>query len=371
MVVTKEKDPVALQSSEGLSHDVLLHDYDTKSSSKCQSDDVPKWTQTDSELLNRFVPKKAASILLSDSYKRLGRISRSERVSDCGSFLDFAYTIDENGSISETGKLHSANFCRDRLCPMCSWRRSLKIFGQVSHIMDCIGSNYKFLFLTLTVPNCTAQELPETLDRLMVAFKKLMHYKPVKIVQGFFRALEITRNKKTGTYHPHFHVILAVPLSYGGKYYIKRDDWLHMWQKAYKDPSITQVDIRVLKDKDGNRIEGEFTQAMKAAVAEVAKYPLKSSEYLIASDPELTDDTVKTLSDSLYHRRLVSYSGCFKDVFDNLALDDPEEGDLIHLDDSINESLSMLIVRYGWSCGVYKITGSHIEMSSKEAALFE
>ena len=28
-------------------------------------------------------------------------------------------------------KLKSANFCRLRLCPMCQWRRSLKMFGQV------------------------------------------------------------------------------------------------------------------------------------------------------------------------------------------------------------------------------------------------
>ena len=370
MIEVKEKDPVAMASSEGLNLK-LLQDYDTKSFGKCQSADDPKWAQTDSEIKDRFVPKKVASILLSESYRRLGRIGKADRVSDCGSFLDFAYAIDENGSMSESGKLHSANFCRDRLCPMCSWRRSLKIFGQVSHIMDCIAGNYKFLFLTLTVPNCAPDELPATLDRLMVSFKKLMKYKRLKFVKGFFRALEITRNKDTGTYHPHFHCILAVPMNYGKKEYVKHSEWLNLWRKAYKDDSITQVDIRVLKDKDGNRLEGEFTKSMKAAIAEVAKYPLKSSEYLFSGDQVITDDIIRTLSDALFHRRLVAYGGCFKDAFEKMALDDPEEGDLIHLDDSINESLSMLIVRYGWSCGVYKIIGTRIEMSSKEAALFE
>ena len=77
---------------------------------------------------------KKKSLLLSESYKRLGLEKKSFRVSECGTFLEFKKFVD--GSL----KLNGANFCKVRLCPMCSWRRSLKIFSQVSEIMNYFGS---------------------------------------------------------------------------------------------------------------------------------------------------------------------------------------------------------------------------------------
>ena len=51
---------------------------------------------------------------------------------ECGDTLVFVR--------NEKGKkrLHGANFCRNRLCPMCNWRRSLKMYSQVSQITDKI-----------------------------------------------------------------------------------------------------------------------------------------------------------------------------------------------------------------------------------------
>ena len=40
-------------------------------------------------------------------------------------------------------RLKSANFCRVRVCPMCNWRRSLKLFSQVSAVADAILSDKK------------------------------------------------------------------------------------------------------------------------------------------------------------------------------------------------------------------------------------
>lgn len=49
---------------------------------------------------------------------------------------------------------------------MCAWRRSLKIFGQVSKVMDHVEKNYnyRYIFLTLTVKNCYGEDLKDTLD---------------------------------------------------------------------------------------------------------------------------------------------------------------------------------------------------------------
>ncbi|HEY8361905.1 MAG TPA: protein rep, partial [Tissierellaceae bacterium] len=116
--------------------------------------------------------KKLRTIELADSYRRLGEEFKSKqyRVSDCGTFLEFKRFINDNSM-----KLNKANFCKVRLCPMCSWRRSLKIYGQVSKIMDEVVKNedLEFIFLTLTTRNCEGQDLSNTIDNIFNAFNKM------------------------------------------------------------------------------------------------------------------------------------------------------------------------------------------------------
>ena len=346
---------------------VVNADYTTENA-ECQANvldrcnlDYTEYT----EIEKKFTPKRQFSEILASSYERIGFQNKSNRVSDCGTFLEFAHEISSDGIISEKGKLHNANFCKDRLCPLCSWRRSYKIFAQVSQIMELIGSDYKFLFLTLTVPNCSPESLSETISRLMLSWNRLIDYKRFKnAIKGFFRALEVTRNFSNGSYHPHFHCVLAVSKSYGKHNdYINHYEWLEMWRKAYQDSSITQVDIRVAKGK--NKEAENAVQELSSAVAEIAKYAVKSSDYIFADDKALTDEIVRTLAEALRGRRLTAYGGCFKEAFEKLKLDDAEEGDLVHINDKLNPSLAWLIVRYGWSAGVYKMTDSFIRNPEK------
>lgn len=324
------------------------------------------------EVVQKFTPKKKFSALLAESYGRLQMETKQQRVSECGSFLEFAHDY-VDGKINPQGKLHNANFCRDRLCPMCAWRRSYKIFGQISKIMDYIAQDYTFLFVTLTVPSVKGDKLSETIDRMNDAFiRKFMKYSAVKkVVCGFYRALEITRqndkkSKSYGLYHPHFHCVLAVCKSYfNSRGYLKRDEWLEFWQKAYGDESITQVDVRRAYDKRRSDFvqsdaltSADAVASLSSAVAEIAKYAVKLDEDML-----LDDEVVKTLSDALYHRRLVSFGGCFKEAYEKLGLDDAEDGDLIHVDDNINASLVQLIVRYGWNCGAYSVIETYLKHS--------
>lgn len=315
------------------------------------------------EILKKLTPKREASELLAASYGRIGGYeSKSERVKGCGTFLEFRQHVTDN---AEKWRLHSANFCRDRLCPLCSMRRAYKIFGQVSQIMNVIEDKYAFAFLTLTIPNCDAETLDKTLNKMQEGFRKYVKYKPIKkAVLGLFRSLEVTRNKKDGSYHPHFHCILALNKNYyTSRDYIKRNDWLKMWQKAMKDPTITQVDIRKCKSK-GNKYGETAVKSLHAAVAEAAKYSVKSVDYLIPDDPELTDDIVFTLSSALHGKRLCSFSGVFEEARKELKLDDCENGDFIHIDsDKLRPDVAYMIRRYSWSCGAYKLTEQTIEMN--------
>ncbi len=342
------------------------------------------------EVDTKFKPRKIQNEMLTACYSRLGWSNRAARCSQCGTLLDFqpvqnaepprdpaSLGAGHGGSETERQqkyKLTNANFCRDRLCPMCSWRRSYKIFGQVSKIMNYVkteyGTKYDFIFVTLTVPNCAPSDLDKTIDKLLSSFHKLINYKRVKrAIKGFFRALEVTRNndpssKSFNTYHPHIHVVFAVLRSYFNDCsFIKRDDWLSMWQKATKDPTITQVDVRKAGKK---RKEGQTAaDALAAAVAEIAKYAVKGSDFLGKMDKdgnvivplpeELQDDIVKTLAPALAYRRLCAFGGLFEDVRKILNLDDPEDGDLVHTDDKLNADITSMIYRFSWSCGAYKL----------------
>ena len=377
-----EKAPTLLAQGQSfgsaVSQNILDSDvHYTAESMSCQhTTDILKWQDSEKELENKFSPKKRDSLLLADSYERLAREKKAERVRSCGDFLEFAHEISPDGVVSETGKLHHANFCRDRLCPMCAWRRSYKIFGQVSQIMEKIGTKYRYLFVTLTVPNVTGLELPGAIDDLMKSFHRFIGYARLRFIKGFFRVLEITRNndkksKSYGTYHPHFHVIVAVNPSYfKSKEYLKRDDWLKLWQKATRDDTITQVDVRTVKAKDGEALRDETTESyvkiLSSAVAEVAKYPMKSSDYLSIPDLTLRDSVIDTFAVALQSRRLTAFGGVFKDAFESLKLDDPEDGDLVHINQTINPALALLIVRYGWTAGVYKMTSMRVKEPTQD-----
>ena len=148
------------------------------------------------EVEKKFRPRKLEALTLSEAYKFLDELSRAHRVENCGSFLEFGLAGDE-------WKLHKANFCRDRLCPLCNWRRSMKIFAQTSAIMDELQKQgFRFLFLTLTVRNCEFHELEQNVSALIEGYKKLYRKKDFKkVICGSFRTLEITINKKTCTFH--------------------------------------------------------------------------------------------------------------------------------------------------------------------------
>lgn len=328
-------------------------------------------TECQEEVEKKFYPKKYFCSPLAHSYERLGMEGNAERVRHCGDWLDFADTPDGF-------KLYDARFCRDRLCPMCSWRRSYKIFGQISQIMDLIAGEYEFLFLTLTVVNCKGSDLSATISKMQKAWTSyfvrpnMTNRRAKDVIKGYFKVLEITHNmnkrsKSYDTYHPHFHVILAVNKSYfTSRDYIKQDEWLKMWQKAYNDPNITQVYIEKCKSKSNIQSGEKYVKSLSSAVAEVAKYAVKSSDYIGFFDKNgnprtyaknVIDSAVVALTDGLYHRRLCEFGGIFRDARDKLQLDDCEDGDLVHIDNyKFRPDIAYAIYRYGWSCGAYKLT---------------
>ena len=306
--------------------------------------------------------KKERSLLMAEHQAAVeGLEKKAERMQACGNVLKFKLT-------DKRLKLYQAYFCKARLCPMCNWRRSLKIAFQNKKIIAAVNEREKvrWIFLTLTVRNVEGHELKNTMDQMTQAFNRFTKYARFKkSIRGYFRAMEVTRNwdKESdwyGTYHPHFHVLLAVPSDYFGRNYIKHAEWTDMWQRAMKLTYVPIVHVQRVKPKkeviDFVELEDEVkkTIAEQNAIFEVSKYPVKDTD-VIRGDRVTPENiqTVKDLDKALAYKRLISYGGLLKEIHKELNLDDVEDGNLIHIDNEIDEIANgaMEVMAY-WHVGL-------------------
>ncbi|CAD0139760.1 protein rep [Streptococcus thermophilus] len=264
--------------------------------------------------------RKILSLKLADIFKELQyKKTFVERVVSCGDTLRFIQNQDGNL------KLYQAYFCKNKLCPMCNWRRSMKYSYQTSRIVDeAIKQEPKgrFLFLTLTVKNVEGKALNSTISQLTKSFDRLFRRAKVKKnLLGYLRSVEVTHNENDNTYHPHIHVLMMVRPSYfqSKKDYITQKEWSDMWSQSLKVDYVPMIDIRTVK---------ETGKGLRGAVLETAKYPTKPIK-LDVENKQVVDD----LYNGLYRKRQLGYGGLFKTIKKQLALDDAENGDLVHTSD--------------------------------------
>ena len=267
--------------------------------------------------------------LIKDNY--LITESRMKNLEECGNNLLFSIN-DKNEK-----KFKGAYFCRLRTCPMCNWRKSLKMFAQTNKIANKIleqNSSTRFLFITFTVKNCEADKLSQTIDMMNMGFKRLTDKsKGVKITEkfksnmlGYIRAMEVTYNQEKDTYHPHIHCLFAVKAQYFTKGYIKKSDWQYIWGECCNTEYEPIVNVKTIKNSTSK------------AVAEVAKYPVKMDEIANYQDKKKAIKALIIFTKILKGRRLITFGGVFAQTRKLLKLDDIETGDLVNLDDDQKEN---------------------------------
>ncbi len=285
---------------------------------------------------------------LAEIYAHAGYPEMAARAGTCATSLQFGVWLD-----SGEKRLKAANFCQLRLCPMCAARRAHKAAYKLNQVMNAAEAEHgcRYVFLTLTVENCTGAELGATLGKLAKGWYRLMEQRSIeRAVRGWFRAIEITRNPKDGTYHPHIHAILAVPPEYfaaGSPLYITQKEWRERWQQAARldyDPSVR---VQVAKGKNGETVG-------RAAVLEAAKYATKDAEYI---DPRLSLDKAAQIvvdyTRALHRRRLTAFGGWLKEAAQRFDAERLEEAtELVHLgDETIRADLADMIETYNWHMG--------------------
>lgn len=143
---------------------------------------------------------------------------RAEEVIHCADFFEFHQNQD--GKIIKT----LTNRCKNRYCTYCQWieaRRRGKILSGALELARCSGE--KIVHLVITLPNCSVENLHTEVNNLhAVISQTLRHFK----IKNFYRATEVTYNKKTDTFHPHAHIAVFK--------YVKISDLCAFTAKAYK-----------------------------------------------------------------------------------------------------------------------------------------
>lgn len=287
--------------------------------------------------------RKRESVRVAAAFRRLGEphVARAARCRDCGTFLTFCECP---ASSAHPKSLHAANFCRERLCGMCAWRRSLKIGAEVRAVVERIlkeRPNATFILLTLTIKNCSGKDLRQTIDLLQAAwsrFHKMHHI--ARVIAGSFRSLEVTCSRTRGDYHPHLHVLIETCPDYfaWGKSdksaYMSQQDFATGWQQALQVEYKPVVHVQRVRD-------------VGFASCEVAKYAVKPADIVDLSGPDQPDcgdlqeveaQRIGYLHEALSGRRLVTYTGTLRAARQALIAEgkiDPEgeDGDLIHVGD--------------------------------------
>jgi plasmid rolling circle replication initiator protein Rep len=269
---------------------------------------------------------KQNNLKLVELYKQAIKISpnvispkRLQDLADCANQLEYLQDVEGNK------KLYKTYFCRVRLCPMCQWRRSLKLFSQVSKITDYINqqnnNQIRYLFITLTQKNCCGSELVQEINKINKSFSLLVdktkRVQPAtkfkKMLLGYIKSTEVTYNPKTKTYHPHLHCIFAVQEEYFNKVnYINKNTWRAIWADLLKVDYLPQVNVQAIKPA-----------RQQKAVAELAKYPAKVSSILNLPQMQAVQ-VIIDLTTLCYKRRFVAFGGIFKKTKALLKLQDVE-----------------------------------------------
>ena len=252
------------------------------------------------DIASQYSQAKGQNVKLWQSLKRIGD-ERWFNVSVCSQVIKVRFC-------PECGRTHTETSfcCRHRLCPVCAVRKSHKTGRQALEAFEYMEQQGQLegaslWLITLTQRNVSSDNLKTEIDGLLSALISMRHTQSIRRrLLGSARNIEITYNRKTRTFHPHVHMIAIIKDGDDDMY--KPLYWRSLWQRLMNLDYEPICDIRHITDTQG-------------AVCEVSKYAIKpSSIYDLKLSKTHMDDVVRILNDALTNRRLVSYTGIWREA---------------------------------------------------------
>lgn len=268
---------------------------------------------------------RASSDLVRELYQVSEFENYASRIRDCCQRLIFALTAENETEFRF--RLKAAHFCRCRHCPVCQWRRSLMWRARFLEAMPKFLADYpkaRYIFLTLTVRNCALNELRSTLAWMNKGWERLSQRKVFPGI-GWVKSVEVTRNPKDNTAHPHLHILVMVKPSYFTHGYVKQERWRELWQESLRTDYLPVVHVQVVKPRSG--ISEAPGDGLALAILETLKYGVKETD-LVADASWLHE-----LTRQLHKTRSVAVGGVLRQY-----LQEKEPEDLIAEDESIDSA---------------------------------
>jgi len=211
-------------------------------------------------------------------------VDLAKAIGNCATSI--AVDVPLDGPNEGQALLRAANPCNRRLCPFCEWRRSRawrrRFFEGLPKFHEDFPTHHA-IFLTLTVRNCSVDELRTTLDDMHRAWHRMtrLSFFPTKF---WFRRTEITKQGgETNSlvplnFHPHIHAVLFVPAGYFSHGYVKQTEWRNQWQMAARLDYAPVVDIRRAKSRSSSG--GATIEQSRSAALEASKYATKATDLI-------------------------------------------------------------------------------------------
>lgn len=268
---------------------------------------------------------------ISNNYRDSEFERYSERIDDCSQFLGFGLTPDAHEGVYCL-KLRTARFCRVRTCMVCSWRRSLMYKARAYKALPAVIGHYptaRYLFMTLTLKNCSIGELKQSISHLNKSFNRLCRLKCWPAI-GYLKTVEVTRGKR-GDAHPHLHVLLMVKPSFFSHGYIRKNEWCQLWKTAAKVDYVPIMDVQAIKPKD----------SPLGLLAEIIKYQTKPND-LIFSDRQWFLEYTRQIRST----KAFALGGVFKDYFKEI--DKEETTDELIGGDSMQDEVDEGELFFNW-----------------------
>lgn len=226
-------------------------------------------------------------------------------IGDCSSTVSF--TADGDG----VPRLFKVFRCRQKYCPTCQRRKSLRAYAEGMRLAAALQDRFAFLHVVLTVRNCDGAELRHTVQKMNRASSALFRGQLCKTAfKGVLRCLEVSVNRDTETFHPHFHCLVAVNKSYfTSRTYVRQDQLAAAWAELIGQPEAVVYVSRV-------RDPG-------AAIAEVCKYCTKPFEL----QGKLALQFYEVLYQQTKHLRHIQAFGVVREALRALKIDFEEGKD--------------------------------------------
>ncbi len=241
--------------------------------------------------------------------------------------------------------------CNNKFCDGCQSALSQQRYEKFKPVIDALGKTHLLAHIVLTVPNCFAQDLRRTLDKMYEQRKYLIrflngknHVRGVDFekygYQGGVIALELTRNKLDGRYHPHFHCIFVLdknPNVFSGKnhynvFSFDKENMTKRHKMGTKAEPRVFTDFEILLQKvwrlryDGVKVTKSAIDDLKEGYSvtvditknyhEVFKYATKGLIEWSQDKNEMLGNGVdfEYLDEALYGRRVIQSYGCLRGI---------------------------------------------------------